>query len=448
MTSYPNPAPSEVLRPDFVLVAGALVAGLEVELRGDRIGQIGPARGPVNLPNRALLPGFVNAHSHAFQRGLRGHVQWRTGADDFWSWRERMYGLANRLDPDGVEAVSALAFLEMALAGFTSVGEFHYLHHAPGGAPYADPDELAHRVIRAARRVGLRICLLRVAYARAGAGREAEPHQRRFVDAGPEACLAAAERLRRSEDPAVSAGIAPHSVRAVPADWLRALSAWDGVVHAHVAEQPGELAQCQEEHGRAPLEVFEDCGLLSDRFTAVHLTWPADGDPARLRASGARVCACPTTELDLGDGFLPMEKLGGVGVCVGTDSHAIIDPFSEIRSLELHSRAVLGRRNVLSPPEEPDGLALRLLRAGSREGALSLGLDAGELREGALADLIAVRLDDPVYAGARPLPTLAMCGQPRHVSEAWVGGRRVLEEGRHPRTGEIVAAVERVLGAL
>ena len=448
MTSYPTPESTELLRPDFVLVDGALRSGWQIELRGDRIAAVTPSEGPVNLPNRVVLPGFVNAHSHAFQRGLRGHVQWRHGADDFWTWRQSMYSLANELDPEGVEAVSALAFLEMVLAGYTTVGEFHYLHHQPGGAPYADPDELARRVIAAARRVGLRICLLRVAYARAGAGRPAEPHQLRFVDADPEACLAATARLSGAGDPAVSAGIAPHSVRAVPGDWLRALSAWPGIVHAHVAEQPGELSQCAAEHGCGPLEVFERSGLLTDRFTAVHLTFPGEDDPARLRASGARVCACPTTELDLGDGFLPMERLDGVGVCIGSDSHAIIDPFSEIRSLELHSRAVLGRRNVLSPLGEPDGLALRLLDAGARQGARALGLDAGEIRAGAFADLIALRLDDPAFAGARLLPALAMCGQPRQVSEVWVGGQRVVQEGVHPLRAPIVAAAERVLREL
>lgn len=448
MTSYLTPESAVLLRPDFVLVDGALREGVQVAVRGDRIVAIGPSEGPVNLPNRAILPGFVNAHSHAFQRGLRGHVQWTDGADDFWSWRQRMYGLANALDPEGVEAVSALAFLEMARAGFTSVGEFHYLHHDPAGAPYADPDELARRVIAAARRVGLRICLLRVAYARAGAGKAAEPHQRRFVDPGPERCLAAASRLSVSEDPAVSAGIAPHSVRAVPAEWLRELAAWPGIVHAHVAEQPGELRQSEAEYGCGPLEVFERSGLLRARFTAVHLTWPAESDPDRLRAAGARVCACPTTELDLGDGFLPIERLGGVGVCVGTDSQAIIDPFSEIRGLELHARAVLGRRNVLSPPGEPDGLARRLLAAGAGEGARALGIDAGEIRVGAFADLIAIRLDDPVYAGARLLPAIAMCGQPGHVSDVWVGGQRVVEDGRHPLAAEIVARAARVLGEL
>lgn len=423
--------------------------GLELVLDGGRIGALRPRSGAVNLPGQWLLPGFVNAHSHAFQRGLRGHVQHAAGPDDFWSWRARMYTLANALDPEGVERVSALAFAEMALAGFTSVGEFHYLHHQPGGAPYADPEELAWRVLAAAERVGLRITLLRVAYARAGAGRPAEPGQRRFTDAGPERVLAAVERLRAGlRSPLQQVGLAPHSVRAVPAEWLATFAASEGVVHAHVAEQPAELAASRAEHGLEPLAVFERAGLLGPRFTAVHLTWPAPEDAERLRRAGATVCACPTTELDLGDGFYRVEALEGVPVCIGTDSHALIDPFAELRSLEWHARARLGRRNVLSPPDDPDGLATLLLRAGSAAGARALGLDAGELRPGALADLISLDLGDPALVAARPLPALVFGGSPRAVRNSWVGGRPVVVEGRLPGWEGIAAAASQTLAAL
>ncbi len=406
-------------------------------LDGDRIRAVRPATGGVDLPGRALLPGFVNAHSHAFQRGLRGHVQWARGDDDFWSWRERMYGLANGLDADGIEAVSALAFLEMVEAGFTSVGEFHYLHHLPEGRAYADREELALRVARAARSVGLRIRLLRVAYHRAGPGQDRSREQRRFCDDRPEQVL---DAIRRLEAHGVPAGLAPHSVRAVPRDWLEAFSDYPGLIHAHVSEQPRENTQCQAEHGMSPTALLAECGLLSERFTAVHMTFPESGDADLLRQTGSRVCACPTTELDLGDGFLPVDHLEGVPICIGTDSHARIDPFAEIAAVELHARACQGRRNVLAPPDAPDGLALRLLGIGSVEGARSLGFEAGAIRPGLLADLITVDLEHLSMVGARPLPTIALSGHPGLVREAWVGGEQVLVEGRSPARRAVVEA--------
>ncbi|MFN7146936.1 MAG: amidohydrolase family protein, partial [Myxococcota bacterium] len=293
------------LLPDLLYCRGALRPGLAVGIVADgTIASIVAAdtlpvgAEPERLPGRALLPGFVNAHSHAFQRGLRGHVQFAEGPDSFWTWRDRMYRLANALDPDGVEAVSALAFLEMARAGFTSVGEFHYLQHAPDGTRYADPDELALRVVRAAERVGIHIVLLRVAYARAGFGLAENPLQRRFYDRGPDDVLAAVERLRAR---GVATGLAPHSVRACPADWLRAFAGFDGPVHAHVDEQPAEIEASLREHGKRPLHAFHDAGLVGPRFSAVHLTHPDDDELALLLGQGARVCVCPTTELDLGD---------------------------------------------------------------------------------------------------------------------------------------------------
>lgn len=439
------------LLPDLLWADGALRTGRAVRLAGDRVdGVVSAADVPAGahttrLAGRALLPGFVNAHSHAFQRGLRGHVQWGAGTDSFWTWRERMYRLANALDPDGIEAVSALAFLEMAAAGFTTVGEFHYLNHAPDGAPYADPDELALRVVAGAEAAGVRIVLLRVAYGRAGFGVAPNPLQRRFVDGGPDGALAAVERLRAR---GIAAGLAPHSVRACPADWLRAFAGFSGPVHAHVDEQPAEIEASLREHGKRPLHVFADAGLVTSRFTAVHLTHPDDAEVAALRAAGGRVCACPTTELDLGDGFLPISRLDGVGICVGTDSHALIDPFTEVRSLEWHGRAVAGRRNVVAASEDPDGLAARLLAAGTVEGARALGVEAGEIRAGALADLVAVDLDAVALAGARPLPGIVFAGHPGMVTDVWVGGRRVVEERRHAGARAIVERAERALRAI
>lgn len=398
------------------------------------------------LDSHLLMPGLVNAHSHAFQRGFRGHVQWADGDDDFWSWRDAMYALANRLDPDGVEAVSRLAFLEMAEAGFTTVGEFHYLHHAPDGARYADPDALARRVVAAARAVGLRICLLRTVYAAAGIGVPLRADQRRFGDLRPEEPLAAVGRLRADNaDPLVSFGLAPHSVRAAPLAWLPEYASFDGPIHAHVAEQPAEVNACHAATGRSPVQVFADAGLVDARFTAVHLNHPSPGDVERLAAAQATVCACPSTELDLGDGWLPLDARRTLRVAVGTDSHARIDPFAEIRAVELDGRGQAGRRNVLSPRGDRHGLAARLLRSGARAGARALDLALGELLPGRGADFVAINLDRAAADGVPPLEAAAFVATPEWVSHSFVGGAPVIVDGRHPRRDEIRAAARRAL---
>ena len=409
------------LLPDAVYRDGALHPGLAVTVDGARITAVGPPPpGALRLAGRVLLPGFVNAHSHAFQRALRGHVQHAEGPDSFWSWRERMYQLATTLDPDGVEAISGLAFEEMLQAGFTTVGEFHYLHHQPDGTPYENPDELAHRVLAAAARVGIRVVLLRVAYARAGFGAAPNPRQRRFIDPSPDHALAAVARLQAGGH---LAGLAPHSVRACPSEWLRAFAEFDGVIHAHVDEQPSEVTQSLAEHGRRPLHVFADAGLVDQRFTAVHLTWPDEAELAALGA--ASVCACPTTELDLGDGFLPLDRLQGAALCIGSDSHAAIDPFAELRAIEWHARATTGRRNVLRHVGA-DGLAARLIDIGTAGGARALGLDTGRIEVGLPADLVAIDVTGIRYREARLLPTIVFNGSPSDVTDVWVAGRKVV----------------------
>ena len=225
-----------------------------------------------DLGQALLMPGMVNAHSHAFQRVFRGHVQWRgADQDSFWSWREAMYQAANSLNPEEIEAVSRDCFAEMASAGITHVGEFHYLHRDRDGHAYGDPDELAKRVIRAARDVGLRITLLRVIYGAGGVGEPLRPEQRRFRTDSVDEALTAVERLRTIDDPLVTVGVAPHSVRAVPREWLPELADFDGPIHAHVAEQPQEVADCRRRWGMSPLQVFAEAGLVDERFTAVHL---------------------------------------------------------------------------------------------------------------------------------------------------------------------------------
>lgn len=432
------------LRPEWVWTPAGARSGVCVEIRDGTIVGLSPADGhrsiDVDLPGRLLMPAMVNAHSHAFQRAFRGHVQHRpAGRDDFWSWRDRMYAVANGLDPEGVEAVSRLAFLEMAEAGIGRVGEFHYLHHAPDGARYADPDELARRVIAAATDVGIRITLLRVAYARNGAGAPLRDDQRRFGDRSPDEVLAAVERLRRVDDPRVSVGLAPHSVRAVPLDWLRAFAGFDGPVHVHAAEQPAEVVACQAEHGTSPVGVLDRAGLLHDRLVAVHLTHPDPGDVARLKDAGAGVCACPSTELDLGDGFLPLAARD-LDVSVGSDSQATIDLFAEARAIEMHARALAGRRNVMAPEGSRHGLAERILGIATAIGDRHLGGEGRGIDAGAPADLVAVDLRRPAAEGVPPLEAAAFVATPEWVSDVWVAGRRIVQEGRHPERERVLRA--------
>ena len=433
------------LIPDAVWTPDGLKKGWQVSIDEGVIVAVGPAsaeeRGGERLAGKLLLPGLVNAHSHAFQRAFRGHVQWtRSDDDSFWTWRDAMYGQANRLSPEGIEAVSALAFLEMAEAGVTEVGEFHYLHHQPDGTRYADPDELGRRVIAAALRVGIRITLLRVAYASSSPGEPLNPDQRRFGDSSPDEVLGAAERLSAHPDPRVSVGIAPHSIRAVPLEWMPELATFTGPIHTHVSEQPAEVRASLEAYGGSPLHLLDQQGLVSDRFTAVHMTFPEPGDAAILRARGARICVCPSTELDLGDGFLPLELRKGIELCVGSDSHAQIDLFHEARALELHGRALANRRHILTPVGERHGLAEALLQAATRSGARALGRDGHAVQVGASADLIAVQLDRPAAQGVPALEAAAFNANPDWVEDVWVGGERIATGGRHPRRDEIVRA--------
>lgn len=438
-----------VLKPEWCWTDRGLVRDRAIEMRGDRIAAIvDGARHPEvgTALGRLALPGLVNAHSHAFQRAFRGHVQWKpSGRDDFWSWRDRMYAVASSLDPDGVEAISALCFLEMALSGITQVGEFHYLHHAPDGSRYDDPDELAQRVIAAATLVGIRICLLRTVYLRSGPGKPLQSAQIRFGDRDADDALAAIERLSSRPRPLVTVGLAPHSVRAVDLASLRQLASFRGPIHAHVSEQPAENETCIAENGMSPLATMAAAGLLHDRFVAVHLTWPMPGDIDLLTAAGASICVCPSTELDLGDGLLPLDARQRARLCLGTDSHAAIDLLSEARTLELHARALALRRNVLAPDDAFDGLSERLLRAATAEGGRALGAPGGALAAGAPADIVILDLRKVAACGVPPLQAAAFVANADWTDEVWVAGRPVVQGGRHPQESQILAAAQRHL---
>lgn len=434
------------LKPDLLFWEGELRDDLALGVAADgRVSEVRPAQElpqAARLTGRALLPGMVNAHSHAFQRLLRGRTEHLTpghAQDDFWSWRELMYRAAVALDPEGVYVASRQAFLEMALAGVTTVGEFHYLHHQPDGTPYADREELAHQVIRAARDVGLRIRLLRVGYARSGYNALPNPRQQRFIDPDVDAFLRSVEALEEeyAADPFVSVAPAPHSVRAVPRAWLEAMRERKEPLHMHVAEQPAEVASCRAEYGRTPVELLDEVGLLREGFTAVHAIHLQPSDVERLGKAKVHVCACPSTERNLGDGIVAADELLGVGarVCFGSDSQVTIDLLEESRQLEGHLRLLRLRRAVLDPGGgAPDGLARRLFHMATVEGARSLGVEAGELKVGSPADYFTVDLNHPSLVGATKetlLATLVVGGARSAIREVVVSGKTLVSEGLH-----------------
>jgi formimidoylglutamate deiminase len=380
---------------------------------------------------------MVNAHSHAFQRVIRGRTEHRSqhSTDSFWTWREQMYTAANALEPEEIYAVSRLAFLEMALTGITAVGEFHYIHHSRDGSPYSDPNLLEREVIRAARDVGIRIALLRVAYARAGYQTESNPQQVRFIEDSPDVYLKNLEQLLNVSDDMAWIGVAPHSVRAVPLDYLKPIVAFANEralpVHMHVAEQPAEVSACIAEYGRSPVALLETEGLLSKHFTAVHAIHVTPKAIAALARSGAFVCACPTTERNLGDGVVPADAYfdGGVRIALGSDSQIQIDLLEDARELEYHLRLQKMERNVLAPM-----LAERLFDCATINGAASIGFEGGRIKPGAPADFFTVDLNDLSIAGSSPddlLTNIVFSLARTAVRDVVVAGKRIVEDGKH-----------------
>jgi formimidoylglutamate deiminase len=402
--------PAQSWLPDLIYTDGRFQSERALVCDGGKIVEIVEAhKAPdaIRLKRRAMLPGMVNAHSHAFQRVIRGRTEHRSQytSDSFWTWREQMYAAANRLGPEEIYAASRLAFLEMAHTGITAVGEFHYIHHAQDGSTYDDPNLLAREVIRAARDVGIRIALLRVAYARAGFETEPNPQQIRFIEATPDIYLKHLEQLLSApelKDEFAWAGVAPHSVRAVPLDYLKTIIAFakdhDLPTHMHVAEQPAEVSACIKEYGRSPVALLETEGLLSKRFTAVHAIHVTQKAVAAMAKAGALVCACPTTERNLGDGVVPVDSYfdAGVRVSLGSDSQIQIDLLEDARELEYHLRLQKTARNILAPASDAtsSALARRLFECATVNGAASIGFDGGKLEAGAPADFFTVDLDD------------------------------------------------------
>ncbi|SDG56351.1 formiminoglutamate deiminase [Sinosporangium album] len=398
------------------------------------------------------LPGLANAHSHAFHRALRGHTHdcaAEPGEATFWTWREQMYGVAGRLDPDSYLALARATYAEMALAGITSVAEFHYLHHGPDGMSYADPNAMGHALVQAAMEAGLRISLLDTCYLSGGVGVPLTGVQRRFGDGDAERWAIRAEALAAAYkgEPAVEVGAAIHSVRAVAPEQMRLVVAFSDhhavPLHAHVSEQRAENAACVEMYSASPVQVLHEHGALGPRSTAVHATHLSDVDIALLGQSSTHICMCPTTERDLADGIGQARALfeAGAPITLGTDSNAVIDLFEEARAVEFGERLATERRCHWTAAE--------LLTAATSTGHASLGFpDGGTLCPGAWADLVSVRLDSVRTAGADParaVETVVFAATAADVHSVVSGGRRVVSEGRHV-LGDVGAMLSEAIG--
>jgi len=391
------------------------------------VGPLDPAAGDVVVLPGVVLPGFANAHSHAFHRALRGRTHGDGGT--FWTWRDRMYRVARTLDPDSYYALARATFGEMVLSGVTCVGEFHYVHHSPDGTPYADPNAMGEAVRQAARDAGLRLTLLDTCYLSGGLTTDGHlplsPDQRRFGDADADRWAARVQLL--SDDATTRIGAAIHSVRAVPRDSIPVVV--DAVggrpLHVHLSEQEAENAACLGHYGVTPTELLDAGGALGASTTAVHATHLTASDIATLGRTRTSSCFCPTTERDLADGIGPALELLGAGspLCLGSDQHAVIDLIEEARALEMHERLISHERGRKQPPE--------LVTALTDNGHRSLGWDdAGRIEVGMRADLVAVRLDTVRTVGSLP-DQILLSAFAADVDTVVVDGRIVVSGGAH-----------------
>ncbi|MBD0746551.1 formimidoylglutamate deiminase [Streptomyces sp. CBMA152] len=424
---------------------GVLVEVADGRISAVRKGVEAPPPGAEAL--RGLtLPGLANAHSHAFHRALRGTVQ--VGSGTFWTWREVMYTIASRLTPESYYALARGVYAEMALAGITAVGEFHYLHHAPGGTPYDDPNAMGEALISAAQEAGIRITLLDTAYLSSGFGEAPSTHQLRFSDGNAEAWAERAALLKPRDG--VRLGAAIHSVRAVPADQLGTVAEWarerGAPLHVHLSEQVAENEACLAAHGCTPTRLLADHGVLGERTTGVHNTHLTDEDIALIGSSATGTCMCPTTERDLADGIGPAVELERAGspLSLGSDSHAVIDLFEEARAMELNERLRTRTRGHWT--------AAQLLRAASPFGHAALGWsDAGRLEVGARADFATVALDSVRTAGpvARlGAETAVYAASSADVRHTVVAGRPVVRDGVHLAIPDAATALTEAIASL
>jgi formiminoglutamate deiminase len=421
-----------------------------IEVDGDRITSVtaGVEQAPPDAQRvrGVLLPGLANAHSHCFHRALRGRTN--GGGGTFWTWRDAMYAVAARLDPDSYFALARATFAEMALAGITAVGEFHYVHHDGGGRPYASPNAMGEALGAAAVEVGIRMTVLDTCYLAGGFGAPPEGVQMRFSDGDADSW---ATRVSGWTPPSgVRLGAAIHSVRAVPADQMAIVARWaddhGSPLHVHVSEQRAENVACAAAHGCTPTQLLHDAGALSARTTAVHATHCDASDLALLSVAGTTVCMCPTTERDLGDGIGPARDAAGagIGLALGSDGHSVIDMFEEARAVELDERLRVEARGHWTPSA--------LLRAATSAGHDSLGWpDAGRITAGGFADFIAVTLDSPRLAGAEPahlVEAIVFAASAADVREVVVGGRSIVTDGHHRTVESVPDALAEAIAAV
>lgn len=423
------------------LIAGEWKRSVSLTLRDGLIAAIATGVDPASDDERhdILIPGLPNLHSHAFQRGMAGLTETRgTDADSFWTWREVMYRFVDRMGPDELRAIAALAYAEMLECGFTRVGEFHYVHHDPQGKAYADPAEMAQALAGAAGESGIALTLLPVFYAHSGfGGRAPEQAQRRFVTTPDSfARLIEASRKTVAALPDGVVGIAPHSLRAVSPDYLAAVLplAGDGPIHIHIAEQLREVEDCVAALGARPVEWLLANAAVGDRWCLVHATHMTGAETVAMVRTGAVAGLCPITEANLGDGLFPAVAYAAAGgrFGVGSDSNVMIDAWEELRLLEYGQRLTLRARNVLA-----DGAGhstgADLYRAALDGGGCALGADH-RLIEGAPADMISLSADHPSLSarhGDVLLDSMVFAAGRSAVDCVWRRGDKLVSGGRH-----------------
>ena len=405
----------------------------------------------------AILPGMPNLHSHAFQRGMAGLAERRgPSADSFWTWRETMYRFVERVGPEELKAIAALAYVEMLECGFTRVGEFHYLHHDANGGRFSDPAEMSRAIVAAAAETGIGLSLLPVFYAHAGfGGAPLTEDQRRFGhDLEGFARLIDAARAAAASLPDAVVGIAPHSLRAVTPEEFAALLplAAGAPIHIHIAEQLREVEDCLRWSGARPVEWLIDNVAVDAQWCLIHATHMTGPETARLAASGAVAGLCPITEANLGDGLFPAQAFlaGGGRIGIGSDSNVLIDLSEELRLLEYGQRLTARARNILSTDDQPS-TGENLYREALKGGALALGVGASEIAAGRPADLISLDLDHPALFGRDPgrlLDSWIFAAASRGVDCVWRRGHKVVSGGQHVSRGAVVDRYRGILGKL
>lgn len=440
------------------LTAAGWARGVRISVADGRIARLETGVAAEGAERHGIaVPGLPNLHSHAFQRAMAGLTEVRGPAgDSFWTWRELMYRFGERLGPEELEAVAALAFAEMLERGFTRVGEFHYLHHDTGGRPYADPAEMSARIAAAAQATGIGLTLLPVFYAHSGFGGAAPtPAQARFVH-DPDGYGRLVEAARLAVRPLGDAvvGVAPHSLRAVTEAELRAVAdLGEGPVHIHIAEQVREVDDCLAWSGARPVEWLLDRVEVGEAWCLVHATHMTADETRRLARSGAVAGLCPVTEANLGDGIFPAEAYlaDGGRFGVGSDSNVRIDAAEELRMLEYSQRLGLKARNVLARGQG-SSTGADLFRGALTGGAQALGVPAAQgLAEGGPADIVALDPDHPDLAGRSGdqwLDSWVFAAGGAAVADVWRAGEHVVQGGRHRARDGIEARYRQALARL